>query len=106
MFKPHGCALHHFNPEHFEQCLLGRRIIIIGDSTMRQLFQSLACLMNPRVTGGFFMVSGFRFALASAHRLLHMFVLCCNRSGTGISWLEEVEILIWIMVSSTREVKS
>ncbi|CAL8467294.1 g6831 [Coccomyxa elongata] len=55
VFKPHGCALHHFNPEHFEQCLTGRQIIIIGDSTMRQLFQSLACLMTPRIVGGFFM---------------------------------------------------
>lgn len=63
VFKPHGCALHHFNPEHFEQCLTGRRIIIIGDSTMRQMFQSLACLMTPRIVGGFFMVSGFPFAL-------------------------------------------
>ncbi|KAK9916493.1 hypothetical protein WJX75_003317 [Coccomyxa subellipsoidea] len=55
VFKPHDCALHHFNPEHFEQCLAGRRIIIIGDSTMRQMFQSLACLMTPRIVGGFFM---------------------------------------------------
>ena len=57
MFKPHDCALHQFNPEHFEQCLTGRRIIVIGDSTMRQMFQSLACLMTPRIVDGFFVVS-------------------------------------------------
>ncbi len=59
MFKPHECALHQFNPEHFEQCLTGRRIIVIGDSTMRQMFQSLACLMTPRIVDGFFVVCSF-----------------------------------------------
>lgn len=55
-FEPHACELHSFNASHFSQCVAGQRIIIIGDSTMRQVFQSLACLLHAEVTGGFFMV--------------------------------------------------
>ena len=57
VFKPHACELHAWNASHFEECLAGRRIIIIGDSTMRQAFQSLACLMSDQILSGFFLVS-------------------------------------------------
>jgi len=56
VFKPHACELNPWNASHFEQCLKGRRVIIIGDSTMRQTFQSLACLMTDRIKDGFFLV--------------------------------------------------
>ncbi|CAK0787972.1 hypothetical protein CVIRNUC_011194 [Coccomyxa viridis] len=54
VFKPHACELHAWNASHFEECLAGRRIIIIGDSTMRQAFQSLACLLTDQILSGFF----------------------------------------------------
>ena len=57
VFKPHACELHAWNASHFEECLAGRRIIIIGDSTMRQAFQSLACLLTDQILSGFFVVS-------------------------------------------------
>ena len=93
VFKPHGCSLHHFNPEHFEQCLTGRRIIIIGDSTMRQMFQSLACLMTPRIVGGFFMVSDILFALWTC--TLSTACTCavsCQRSGVWCDVCETTEV--------------
>ena len=55
-FEPHACELHAFNASHFSQCTKGQRIIIVGDSTMRQVFQSLACLLHEEVVDGFFMV--------------------------------------------------
>ena len=56
VYEPHACELHAFNASHFSQCTKGQRIIIIGDSTMRQVFQSLACLLHKEVKDGFFMV--------------------------------------------------
>ena len=57
VFKPYGCELHPMNARHFAQCLQGRRIIMIGDSTMRQMFQSLACLLGDHIQDGFMQVS-------------------------------------------------
>lgn len=51
-YKPYVCELRPFSAEHFEACLPGKRIIIIGDSTMRQLYQSLACLLSPVIITG------------------------------------------------------
>lgn len=45
-FVPHGCDLQPFNAEGFDKCMADRRLIIIGDSLMRQTFQSLACLLS------------------------------------------------------------
>lgn len=61
VFKPHACELNAWNASRFEQCLAGRCIIIVGDSTMRQTFQSLACLMSEQIQDGFFMVSHCTF---------------------------------------------
>lgn len=55
-FEPHSCELHAFNASHFSECMTRRRIIIIGDSTMRQVFQSLACLLYEEIKDGFFVV--------------------------------------------------
>ena len=57
VFEPYGCELHDFNASHFSQCMKGRRLIIVGDSTMRQVFQSLACMLHEEVESGWFVVS-------------------------------------------------
>ncbi len=45
-FVPHSCDLHPFDATGYDKCMANRRLIIIGDSLMRQTFQSLACLLN------------------------------------------------------------
>ena len=57
VFRPHACDLQEFSAEQFQACLRGRRIIMIGDSTMRQLFQSLACLFTAHIRSGDFVVN-------------------------------------------------
>lgn len=53
VFQPHNCDLHAMNGTHFAQCLKGQRIVIVGDSTMRQVFQSLACILHEDVEDGY-----------------------------------------------------
>ena len=57
IFQPYSCDLHRMNATHFSKCLAGQRLIIIGDSTMRQVFQSLACLLADHVEDGYLVVS-------------------------------------------------
>ena len=66
VFQPHACELHSMNATHFSKCLAGQRIIIIGDSTMRQVFQSLACLLTDHIADGYLVVSPPSGALHSA----------------------------------------
>jgi len=47
VFQPHTCKLKPWNAAAFSQCIKGRRLIFMGDSTTRQQFQSLACLLGP-----------------------------------------------------------
>ncbi len=68
VYKPHACELRPFSAEQFEACLPGKRVIIIGDSTMRQMFQSLACLMTPVISAGEFLVREPSFPL---HACMH-----------------------------------
>ena len=56
MFRPFACDLHAMNATHFAQCLKGQRMIIVGDSTMRQVFQSLACLLHEEIVDGYLVV--------------------------------------------------
>ncbi len=46
VFKPYECALQPFNAEQFAERTAMRRIIMIGDSLMRQQWMSLACLLS------------------------------------------------------------
>lgn len=55
-FEPHACELNAFDASDFSQCMAGQRLIIIGDSTMRQVFQSLACILHEEVASGWFVV--------------------------------------------------
>ena len=47
VFKPHGCKMRPWDAAAFSECVRGQRLIFIGDSTTRQQFQSLACLLGP-----------------------------------------------------------
>ncbi len=47
VYQPHACELHAWDAHGFDSCLAERKIILIGDSMMRQMFQSLACLLAP-----------------------------------------------------------
>lgn len=47
VFQPHSCDLAPWDAAAFGQCVKGKRLIFIGDSTTRQQFQSLACLLGP-----------------------------------------------------------
>ena len=44
------------NATHFAQCLKGQRMIIVGDSTMKQVFESLACILHEEVAEGYLVV--------------------------------------------------
>ena len=44
VFQPFECDLRPWDGGKFAQCTAKKRIIMIGDSLMRQQFQSLACL--------------------------------------------------------------
>lgn len=47
------CDLQPFSEAGFDRCLAGgRRLIMIGDSTMNGIFNSLACLLRSRLATG------------------------------------------------------
>ncbi len=46
------CELQPFSDRGFDKCLAGRRLIMIGDSTMNGIFSSLACLLRNRIESG------------------------------------------------------
>ena len=49
---PDQCELRPWDEQGFDTCMEGRRLILLGDSLMRQSFQSLGCLAGPVVTDG------------------------------------------------------
>ena len=65
---------------HFSQCLQGRRVIMIGDSTMRQMFQSLACILGEHIQDGFLEVGVCLSPCAFWHALFQR--SCLIDSGT------------------------
>lgn len=46
VFRPFECDLRPWDARKFAQCTAKKRIVMIGDSLMRQQFQSLACLTS------------------------------------------------------------
>ncbi|EIE19824.1 hypothetical protein COCSUDRAFT_44250 [Coccomyxa subellipsoidea C-169] len=52
VFQPYKCELQPFSDRGFDKCLAGRRLIMIGDSTMNGIFSSLACLLRNRIESG------------------------------------------------------
>lgn len=52
VFKPFVCELRPWDTADFLQCTGKRRMIMIGDMSMHQLFNSLACLLNRDIQEG------------------------------------------------------
>ncbi|CAL8469520.1 g9061 [Coccomyxa elongata] len=52
VFRPHKCELQGFDGAGFAKCLAGRRLIMIGDSTMNGIFSSLGCMLKDHLTSG------------------------------------------------------
>ncbi|KAJ1455255.1 hypothetical protein M885DRAFT_520561 [Pelagophyceae sp. CCMP2097] len=48
-WRPKKCALPKFDGARFAEALQGRKVIFWGDSTMQQLFVTVACLLPPEV---------------------------------------------------------
>ena len=46
------CNLRPWDREDFLQCTAKRRIIMVGDMSMHQLFNSLACLLSKAIEEG------------------------------------------------------
>ena len=51
VFRPHACELRSWSAERFAQCVAKRRIIMLGDSLMRQQWMSMACMLNNVIVG-------------------------------------------------------
>jgi hypothetical protein len=41
-WQPPGCTMHEYKQTDISQCLQGRRLVFIGDSTVRQVFWAVA----------------------------------------------------------------
>lgn len=46
-WEPRGCRMHEYSRDDFSDCLAGRRLVFVGDSTMRQLFLAAAKRLDP-----------------------------------------------------------
>ncbi|KAH9317194.1 hypothetical protein KI387_018963 [Taxus chinensis] len=45
-WKPYGCTMPKFNPMDLLERLRGKRLMFVGDSTSRNQWESMACLLN------------------------------------------------------------
>ena len=52
IFRPFVCDMRPWDGQDFLQCTAKRRMILIGDMSMHQLFNSLACLLGKAITTG------------------------------------------------------
>lgn len=52
IFRPFVCELRQWDLPDFVRCTAKRRIILIGDMTMQQMFNSLACLLHSAIRSG------------------------------------------------------
>ena len=57
VFKPFQCDLRPWDAQKFAQCASKKRIIMIGDSLMRQQWLSLACLLSDVTVSCFYSFS-------------------------------------------------
>ncbi|MCJ1285834.1 hypothetical protein MMC26_005175 [Xylographa opegraphella] len=46
-WQPPGCMLHHYNNKDISTCFQSRRIVLAGDSTIRQVFWAIAKKLDP-----------------------------------------------------------
>ena len=52
VFRPYVCNMREWDQEDFLKCTYKRRIIIIGDMSMHQMFNSMACLLSASIQEG------------------------------------------------------
>ena len=52
VFRPYVCDLRPWDAKDFLQCTAKRRMIMVGDMSMHQLFNSLACLLSTAIREG------------------------------------------------------
>ena len=52
VFQPYVCNMRDWDQEDFLKCTYKRRIIMIGDMSMHQMFNSMACLLSASVQEG------------------------------------------------------
>jgi hypothetical protein len=52
VFRPFVCDLRPWNLQSFMTCTAERRLILIGDTSMHLMFNSLACLLHSSITSG------------------------------------------------------
>ena len=52
MFRPYVCNMRDWDQEDFLKCTFKRRIIMIGDMSMHQMFNSMACLLSASIQEG------------------------------------------------------
>ena len=52
VFRPYVCEMRPWDAVDFLQCTARRRIIMVGDMSMHQLFNSLACLLSKGIQEG------------------------------------------------------
>lgn len=48
-WKPKGCTLPRLNPNHMLQMLKGKRLVFVGDSLNRNMWESLVCILKSAV---------------------------------------------------------
>ncbi|GAA5913896.1 hypothetical protein JCM8208_004991 [Rhodotorula glutinis] len=48
-WQPDGCMLHPYSPKQVTQCLEGRQVVFIGDSTVRQVFYAVVKHVDKKV---------------------------------------------------------
>ncbi len=92
VFQPHTCKLKPWNAAAFSQCIKGRRLIFMGDSTTRQQFQSLACLLGPVIASEHASEHWNDSSITGAHSLerpatsrhVSSLGLRCHRPGSAV----------------------
>ena len=52
VFRPYVCNMRDWDQEDFLKCTYKRRIIMIGDMSMHQMFNSMACLLSASIQEG------------------------------------------------------
>ncbi|EIE21588.1 hypothetical protein COCSUDRAFT_66960 [Coccomyxa subellipsoidea C-169] len=52
VYKPFVCDMRQWDLQEFAKCTANRRMIMVGDMSMQQMFNSLACLTRPALKSG------------------------------------------------------
>ncbi len=52
VYKPFVCDMRQWDLQEFAKCTANKRMIMVGDMSMQQMFNSLACLTRPALKSG------------------------------------------------------